>query len=414
MNNELAIRICGLSKVYDVPNFESGYNPGIIDFFSKPVGRWPAHSKTKHQALSDVSVDIPAGSAVALIGPNGAGKSTLLRILSRISEPTSGYADVYGRVGSLLDVGVGFHTELTGRENIFLGGAVLGLNRRSVEQRLEQIIDFSGVEKQLNMPIKYYSTGQFLRLGFAVAAFLENDILLLDEVLSVGDIDFQRKCLAKVRELVVEEGRTAIVVNHHFTMTSSLCDSAIYLRNGRLKSCGDFQTVLASYIGDCSEHRSSIGEDNEVRPHPSIEAAISPSYAGSPVTSGQRLTFQLSVNGGDILSEVTVALSILNAKKHAIASAIGVSNVSIGPRERALLSLSIDDCCLVPGVYSVQLSLLNTSSDRPASFIDSVSLCPAFQVISSADMPVLPLEGEWDGALMKLELAKETAGGPPS
>lgn len=411
MNNELAIRICGLSKTYDTPNVGSGFLPGLIDFFSAPARLWSAHTKTKHQALSEVSVDIPAGSAVALVGPNGAGKSTLLRILSRISEPTSGYADVYGRVGSLLDVGVGFHPELTGRENIFLGGAVLGLSRRNVERRLEQIVDFSGVEKQLNIPIKYYSTGQFLRLGFAVAAFLENDILLLDEVLSVGDIDFQRRCLDKVRELV-REGRTAIVVNHHFTMTSSLCDSAIYLRNGRLKGWGDFQTVLVSYIRDFSEHVGSISDGDEVRPYPSIEAASSPSCEGAPVISGQRLTFQLRVNGGNCSSEITVGLSILNAKNHAVASAIGVSNVSIEPRERALLSLSINDCSLVPGVYSVRLSLLNASSGRPADFFDSVSLSPAFQVVSSADMP-LPLTGEWEGALMKLELAKENAA-PPS
>lgn len=208
-------------------------------------------------ALKDVSFEIKRGEVVGIIGPNGAGKSTLLKILSRITEPTTGYGDIYGRVGSLLEVGLGFHGELTGRENIYLSGAMLGMRKAEIERKFESIIDFSEVEKFIDTPMKYYSTGMGMRLAFSVAAHLEPEILLVDEVLAVGDLAFQRKCLRKM-ESVAARGRTVLFVSHNLAAMQELCETAIVLIDGQLSfrgSIGDgvscySQTMLADGNGD--------------------------------------------------------------------------------------------------------------------------------------------------------------------
>lgn len=197
-------------------------------------------------ALRDVSFEVKHGEVVGIIGRNGAGKSTLLKILSRITEPTTGYADVYGRVGALLEVGTGFHQELTGRENIYLNGAILGMSRADIDRKFDEIVDFAGVEKFIDTPVKHYSSGMGLRLGFAVAAHLEPDILVVDEVLAVGDAEFQRKCLGKMSD-VASEGRTVLFVSHNMAAVSALCRKSLWLDQGRLRDNGDAHTLLQKY-----------------------------------------------------------------------------------------------------------------------------------------------------------------------
>jgi lipopolysaccharide transport system ATP-binding protein len=199
-------------------------------------------------ALQDASFDVSSGHAVGLIGNNGSGKSTLLKILSRIVEPTTGFADIQGRVGSLLEVGSGFHVELTGRENIFLSGAVLGMRRREIERKLEEIVAFAGVHRFLDTPVKHYSSGMYMRLAFAVAAHLETEILLVDEVLAVGDANFQKKCLAKMED-VTQHGRTIILVSHNMAAVQSLCQEAIWLQDGRVAARGAAGDVVQHYLG---------------------------------------------------------------------------------------------------------------------------------------------------------------------
>lgn len=197
-------------------------------------------------ALKDVSFEIRQGEVVGIIGPNGAGKSTLLRILSRITEPTAGVCDLYGRVGSLLEVGLGFHGELTGRENIYLSGAMLGMTKAEIERKFDSIIEFSEVEKFIDTPMKYYSTGMGMRLAFAVAAHLEPDILLVDEVLAVGDLAFQRKCLRKM-ESVAAHGRTVLFVSHNLSAMQELCQTAIVLIDGTLTFRGPIADGVSCY-----------------------------------------------------------------------------------------------------------------------------------------------------------------------
>jgi lipopolysaccharide transport system ATP-binding protein len=198
-------------------------------------------------ALRNVSFEIYEGEVVGVIGGNGAGKSTLLRLLSRITEPTEGRFELRGRVGSLLDVGTGFHPELTGRENIFLSGAILGMKKREIRQKFDEIVSFSELEKFLDTPLKHYSTGMWVRLGFAVAAHMEPDILLVDEVLAVGDAAFQKKCLGKIDE-VTGEGRTVMMVSHNLAAVTNLCERCLWIDHGRIVKEGATQQVVMAYL----------------------------------------------------------------------------------------------------------------------------------------------------------------------
>jgi lipopolysaccharide transport system ATP-binding protein len=198
-------------------------------------------------ALRDVSFDVPHGQILGIVGQNGAGKSTLLKILSRITEPTEGRAEIRGRVASLLEVGTGFHPELTGRENVYLSGTFLGMKRAEIDRKLDEIIDFSGVATFIETPVKHYSSGMYVRLAFAVAAHLDPDILIIDEVLAVGDIAFQRKCLSKMED-VRQHGRTILFVSHNMTAVSRLCERAILISDGRVQKDGPVAEVISTYL----------------------------------------------------------------------------------------------------------------------------------------------------------------------
>jgi lipopolysaccharide transport system ATP-binding protein len=208
-------------------------------------------------ALRGVDFEIAEGEAVGIIGGNGAGKSTLLKILSRITPPTEGRARVKGRLSSLLEVGTGFHPELTGRENVFLNGAILGMRKAEVERKFDEIVAFAGVEKFIDTPVKRYSSGMYVRLAFAVAAHLEPDVLIIDEVLAVGDAEFQNRCLGKMSD-VAKAGRTVLFVSHNMAAVQRLCSRAIWMRNGAVEADGDPQPVVSSYISNRSEPKETL------------------------------------------------------------------------------------------------------------------------------------------------------------
>jgi ABC-type polysaccharide/polyol phosphate transport system ATPase subunit len=203
-------------------------------------------------SLKDVSFEIEEGDAVGIIGRNGAGKSTLLKILSRVTSPTSGTVKVKGRIASLLEVGTGFHPELTGRENIFLNGAILGMRKSEIKRKFDEIVDFAGVERYIDTPVKRYSSGMYVRLAFAVAAHLESEILIVDEVLSVGDAEFQKKCLGKMGEVSKGEGRTVLFVSHNMGAVQKLCSSAILLHQGQINAIGQSRQIISSYLQNSS------------------------------------------------------------------------------------------------------------------------------------------------------------------
>jgi lipopolysaccharide transport system ATP-binding protein len=251
------IKVQKLSKQYRIGNGSPAYltlRDTLVEVIEKPFSRFRNRNTSNGTqapstiwALNNVTFEVQAGEVIGVIGRNGSGKSTLLKILSRITPPTSGSVEIYGRSASLLEVGTGFHPELTGRENVYLNGAILGMSSSEIKQRFDEIVTFAEVEQFMNTPVKRYSTGMYLRLAFAVAAHLRTEILFIDEVLAVGDIEFQRKCLGKV-EGVAKEGRTVILVSHNLGAVTQLCQRAFWLNDGILKLEGNPRDVVAGYV----------------------------------------------------------------------------------------------------------------------------------------------------------------------
>jgi lipopolysaccharide transport system ATP-binding protein len=265
-----AIKIENLSKAYQLGEFSTGT-------LSRDIERWWALIRGREDpflrvgevndrtqqgksnivwSLKDISCEIEQGTAVGIIGRNGAGKSTLLKILSRVTTPTTGAVKVKGRIASLLEVGTGFHPELTGRENIFLNGAILGMRKQEIKTKFNEIVDFAGVERYIDTPVKRYSSGMYVRLAFAVAAHLESEILIVDEVLAVGDAEFQKKCLGKMGEVSKAEGRTVLFVSHNMASINALCNYSALLNNGKLTDFGNTKSVIESYLKSKSPHKN--------------------------------------------------------------------------------------------------------------------------------------------------------------
>src|ERR1700719_1025813 len=254
--SETALSVQNLSKSFSIAHQGMrGYKTLHDELATLPrrlIQRFRGNGRSTSEtiwALKDVSFNIKRGEAIGIIGGNGAGKSTLLKILNRITEPSTGGVDIYGRVGALLEVGTGFHPELTGRENIFLNGAILGMTRAEIKRKFDEIVAFAEVERFLDTPVKRYSSGMYVRLAFAVAAHLDPEILLIDEVLAVGDAEFQKKCLAKMEDVAANEGRTVIFVSHNMDAVCHLCSRCILLRQGEVAKSGDTAEVVALYLG---------------------------------------------------------------------------------------------------------------------------------------------------------------------
>jgi lipopolysaccharide transport system ATP-binding protein len=342
-------------------------------------------------ALRDVSLEVAPGEVLGVIGHNGAGKSTLLKILSRITEPTEGRAEVRGRVGSLLEVGTGFHPELTGRENIFLNGAILGMKRVEIARRFDEMVAFAGVERFIDTPVKRYSSGMYLRLAFAVAAHLEPEILLVDEVLAVGDAAFQKKCLGRMSE-VAREGRTVLFVSHNLPSVEKLCQRVIIVDGGRLVMQGDPVACIASYLNAHSEPSAGV----DLAAIPRLDPRLVPVYThlelraddGTPVStvgSGEALEFHLSYSAAGTIVSPSFGIIVSNG--------MGMPLFFLQTRtQHGLLESApahghvicrLDRVPLVPGDYMLtlgcmtgerQLDLLEhvaTFSVEPRDFFDS-------------------------------------------
>jgi lipopolysaccharide transport system ATP-binding protein len=270
------IKVENLSKQYRIGVREAAYGTlreSIVNAVRAPLkrlrGQGDHADKGMLWALRGVEFSIPPGEIVGIIGRNGAGKSTMLKILSRITEPTTGRIELYGRVGSLLEVGTGFHHELTGRENIYLNGAILGMHRWEIDKKFDEIVNFAEIDRFVDTPVKRYSSGMHMRLAFAVAAHLEPEILIMDEVLAVGDGQFQKKCLGKMGE-VAKEGRTVIFVSHNMVAVQSLCQRAIWLNSGKVAEDGPADLVVSNYL---KHSFSSLSEQNweDIRTAPGNE-----------------------------------------------------------------------------------------------------------------------------------------------
>ncbi len=354
-------------------------------------------------ALKDVSFEIRQGEVVGIIGRNGAGKSTLLKILARVTKPTQGFAEVRGRMGTLLEVGTGFHPELTGRENVFLSGAILGMGKSEIRRKFDEIVDFGEVEKFIDTPLKHYSSGMQMRLAFAVAAHLEPEILLVDEVLAVGDIDFQKKCLGKMRE-VGSHGRTVLFVSHNINAVSSLCRSAMVLANGGLLQFSDnVQEALHSYVGsvanshtvDLSRHPGRMSGDGvfeEVSIHDENRGA------SQSMLPGTNAAVHLRVRPTRKITNPKVSIGLTNIRGErvfAIGTHIGGTEIP-SIEGAATIRVRFQIPALVPGQYSLDIGIY----DRTGSPLDEIYGAAGIEVLKDDYVTMVEPQAQYLGNIM--------------
>jgi lipopolysaccharide transport system ATP-binding protein len=337
-------------------------------------------------SLRDINFEVGQGEAVGIIGKNGAGKSTLLKLLSRVTGPTSGEIKIKGRIASLLEVGTGFHPELTGRENIFLNGAILGMRKKEIKRKLDEIIDFSGVARYVDTPVKRYSSGMYVRLAFAVAAHLESEILIVDEVLAVGDAEFQKKCLGKMSDISKGQGRTVLFVSHNMASVKNLCQKGILLENGQLRTQGGIDHVIDAYLYETSDRREnqSLVEFENKRGDIYVKSvSIASNENGKTIDTGvfpMGTAFTVAVNVANTRETTGIKCSIV------ISSASGLKVCAIRshemhkgvfrPRRDFQLSVAIRDLKLMPGDYLITVGL--AENNETISVLDE---CLRFTVV---------------------------------
>ena len=392
----IAIQVENLSKVYRIGLKEKTHDSigaAILDSIKSPVRNFRKfrslytfsdlkanQSSLVHDeldyiwALKNVSFELKQGEVLGVIGRNGAGKSTLLKILSKITDPTSGYAKIRGRVSSLLEVGTGFHQELSGRDNVYLNGSILGMKKKEIDKKFDEIVAFSEVEKFLDTPVKRYSSGMRVRLAFSVAAHLEPEILIIDEVLAVGDAAFQKKCLNKM-DGVAREGRTVLFVSHNMGLVSELCGKCLLLSHGEVSEIGDTKAIVSKYVSDYSvtgqidltnwsENRTGNGPMRLLNLRTENQSGVTTSR----FAFGEPISFKLGVKGQAGL-ECIIGLSIRDALGHLI---LHFSNLDdkfslILPSNESEIHMRLDDNVLNEGTYYVTVFLadgFNIMNDR--------------------------------------------------
>jgi lipopolysaccharide transport system ATP-binding protein len=331
-------------------------------------------------ALRDINFDLFNGDRVGIIGRNGAGKSTLLKILSRISEPTSGSIGIKGRVASLLEVGTGFHPELTGRENIFLNGAILGMTRRETKSKFDEIVAFSGVERFIDTPVKRFSSGMYVRLAFAVAAHLEPEILIVDEVLAVGDAEFQKRCLGKMKDVSINEGRTVIFVSHDMHAISTLTDNVIYLKNGMVDFIGKTREGVNKYLLDFkSSNLIYLAEPRDIFPTVT-RAEIVTSLPNNVHETGNELKIKIDINMPETLNQMACSIQIQDVNSRNIIHSWVFDQEQPILRKSGLNTLE----CIFPSIKlymgKYKLSIHLAQFNNPVKFETISDVCP-FEVV---------------------------------
>ena len=333
-------------------------------------------------ALRDVSFEVKRGEVLGIIGRNGAGKSTLLKILSRITEPTTGRVVLRGRVASLLEVGTGFHAELTGRENIYLNGAILGMSRAEIRRKFDEIVEFAGVERFLDTPVKRYSSGMYVRLAFAVAAHLEPEILVVDEVLAVGDAEFQRKCIGKMQDIATGDGRTVFFVSHNLPAIVSLCTSAMCLNDGKIVQIGDPSAVCTGYAMLRSAAPKSRNLSNILEEITLLDAADQPS---PNLMQGEPLKFRAIVTPPE--DKGIISLVIRDVRDSVLFELFDPQfSLLKANGQNTVIEINADKLPLLPGVYRVDVWF----GDRMANQIDRIDGAVEFEVVAATESDTGP------------------------
>ncbi|REJ78553.1 MAG: ABC transporter ATP-binding protein [Acidobacteria bacterium] len=370
-----AIKIENLSKAYQLGQIGTGTISRDIErwFVTRVLGREDPFLKlgevndraTKGEtgvvwSLRDINLDIEQGDVVGIIGQNGAGKSTLLKLLSRVTAPTTGQIKLRGRVASLLEVGTGFHQELTGRENIYLNGSILGMRKREIDRKVDEIVNFSGIERYIDTPVKRYSSGMYVRLAFAVAAHLESEILIVDEVLAVGDAAFQKKCIGKMEEVGKRDGRTVLFVSHNMSSVHSLCKRGILLDNGNMAFDGPVKECVAEYskqsvLEDAAEHLKEVGSRSVRISGVKVNGELS-----SMVGLGEGFDVTVRIQAAGLKDPVLFLIVENMTGQQVIHDRVAGRDIGLefvdGSRK---LRLKVPELWLSPGVYSLYFKMIS-------------------------------------------------------
>lgn len=317
-------------------------------------------------SLRDINFEIEQGDAVGIIGRNGAGKSTLLKLLSKVTKPTTGKIYTNGRIASLLEVGTGFHPEMTGRENVYLNGAILGMTRKEITRKFDEIVDFSGVERYIDTPVKRYSSGMYVRLAFAVAAHLESEILIVDEVLAVGDAEFQKKCLGKMGDVSKGEGRTVLFVSHNMASVQNLCNNGIFLKNGLIQETGTIKRIIDSYLSDnFVKHTAKNLVKKRKSPYRSQikDVSLHDAKSGAEKYSfkmGEDIIIKLNLDLPEFFDDLNVNVRMNDNYDNGIAGwRTSEMGVKIIHEKEKQVELKIKDLNVFDGNYNFSISILN-------------------------------------------------------
>ena len=381
--SDVVLRTVGLGKRYRIGGERESYRTlrdTIVQAAKRPLERIRNPGAATHVsqdlwALRNVDLEVRHGEAVGIIGRNGAGKSTLLKILSRITEPTRGRAEVFGRVGSLLEVGTGFHPDLTGRENVYLNGTILGMKKREVDAKFDEIVEFSGVEKFIDTPVKRYSSGMRVRLGFSVAAHLEPEVLIIDEVLAVGDAAFQKKCVTKM-QTVAEAGRSILLVSHNMATVQRLCTQAICLRAGALAFRGAAESIVRDYVTERTlktppelSTRTDRGGTGTARVR---RLWIEDAHSGKNlcVQTGSAFMFKLELEFASRVKMLSIQLGVYDLYGEKLLHFEEILDGADSPLSNHQINLTceIPQCPLPPGRYLVNVAL----TDARGTLLDHV------------------------------------------
>lgn len=352
--SDIAIKVQNLGKEYIIGHKKEG---DLRNAFGQKIDQLFGGAQTKESfwALKDINFEIKKGEAVGIIGRNGSGKSTLLKILSRITEPTTGKFEINGRVSSLLEVGTGFHPELSGRENIFLNGTILGMKRAEIKSKFDEIIDFSGVEKFIDTPVKHYSSGMKVRLAFSVAAHLEPEILIVDEVLAVGDAEFQKKCIGKMDDVSKNEGRTVIFVSHDMNAIKQICSKGIVLNDSTILLNSDVLNSISTYVslGSVSSGYSENLIDTKQAQIHLLEISNSLGEKSNLFAHDEIIILDINYKLSKTLTGKRLLVSLINSANRRVFS----TETEIEPADNKKLKLIIPKNSIAPGDYSFLVSI---------------------------------------------------------
>lgn len=369
-NREIAIKLSGVKKQYKLGQIGGGtLTADIQSWWARKRGKEDPNSKIgsdqrligkKFMALNGIDLTVYKGEALGIIGGNGAGKSTMLKLLSRVTAPTEGEIDIYGRITSMLEVGTGFNGELTGRENVYMNGAILGMTKAEIDSKMEDIIEFSEVREFIDTPVKRYSSGMYVKLAFSVAAHLDSEIMIMDEVLAVGDMAFQKKCLDKMRDAAKREGRTVLYVSHNMNTIRQLCDRCIVLDQGKVVFEGDVENGISIYLGKSNDISTTI--NYTTKDHASwcknkiyIKNATIINNVSS-IYCGDIISISLTAQVIEACKDLTARIVLLNDKDEIIGMSLSSTQFDFTGNTDANLIFSFDTSSIAPGKYYTRLS----------------------------------------------------------